>query len=190
MVRYIIITIPPQHIRREINELRAEISNDTGSKTALMYPPHITMRTGAMVPDEKTDEFITGFDRHLEDARMVEVATGGIKTTTYTKPAGKTGYLLYYDIHLTRQLEQLHTYLLEYDTFIKRKQPEFHPHLTLAFDDLTQSACANALNAIQSGAYQPVKHYKWEIDTIALYVKEKDRWVPAFEKKPGKSVVL
>jgi hypothetical protein len=59
--RLIIITVPPPDVAAALHRARSEAARLTGSVAALAYPPHLTLRTGAVVPADGTHAFLEGF---------------------------------------------------------------------------------------------------------------------------------
>jgi Bacterial phosphonate metabolism protein (PhnI) len=60
MVRFVIITVPPPELSVLLESTRAAAASLTRSCAALAYPPHITLRTGAVVPEESVESFASG----------------------------------------------------------------------------------------------------------------------------------
>lgn len=63
ITRFIIITVPPQPIFRKLEKLIKECSLLGNTYEAVAYPPHITLRTGALVPNGDVKPFVEGFKK-------------------------------------------------------------------------------------------------------------------------------
>ena len=78
-VRFIIISTLPDNISNEINILREKLKEVTGACQALTYPPHITLRTGVIVPFSEIQTFIKEFGEIVKDVVPFEIENGRIK---------------------------------------------------------------------------------------------------------------
>ena len=61
IVRLIIISLPPEPLLGRLTELRREMCALADSREALRYPVHITLRTGALVPEDELPRFFELF---------------------------------------------------------------------------------------------------------------------------------
>ncbi len=173
--RFIFITTPPEPLLSELEAFRRELSLISGSRGALAYPPHITLRTGAILPHAEIPSFINGLRDHLRDASAAPIETAGHHFTEYHS-GGVKKHILYYAIKLNRELMDLHRHLLEYRPFIKGQQAEYQPHLTLLFDDLSPEA--HALLQQDSAITARLKNNEcsWICEHLGLYHKTGDSW--------------
>ena len=64
-VRFIIITVPPPALSVLLESARAAAASLTRTCAALAYPPHVTLRTGALVPEESVESFAAGLRESL-----------------------------------------------------------------------------------------------------------------------------
>ena len=167
-IRFVIITVPPVKIQKEINKFRKEMSKCGNTFEALTYPPHITLRTGAVVPKENLDIFFEGFERHIFDTvNPFIIETQGIEGGTYLSGEEKK-YYYYYKIKLSEKLDKLNKNLLQYDLYKKSNKTQFMPHITMAFDDLT----IEEFNNIKKEMYDKIKsapNYSWTFNNIGFY---------------------
>lgn len=143
--RLVIITVPPPDLELRLSRLLERVGELTGAREALRYPPHITMRTGALVPSAELDEYIAGFSEHVERSPFSDVRISATRLlwSTY-RSAGQLRHFIGYEIEPTDELLGLHRYLLSYDRYIKATQTSFWPHLSIAYHDLTPDAAALA----------------------------------------------
>jgi len=177
ITRFIIITVPPPSISGKLQKLIAECSILGDSREASSYPPHITLRTGALVPNEEIRAFAEGFERHCAGLHRVKITTDGIQFETYLKDGIKK-YFIGYHIAKTKRLFDLHLELMAYDPFIKKRQNEFNPHLSLAYHDLEEESFIRLKDYITANPDAYGHDYSWELDNVSLYAKKGEKWEP------------
>ena len=98
--------------------------------------PHITLRTGVIVPETALSDFIIEFGRLLNGERAFPVCTEGIFCGTYEQDNGPRP-IVCYRIRKERPLLALNKKLLSYHKFRQSDRTCFEPHLTIAYEDLT-----------------------------------------------------
>jgi 2'-5' RNA ligase len=173
-VRFIIISTLPEDITNEINVLREKLSKITGSFQALTYPPHITLRTGAIVPIDEIYQYITEFGETVKNVTPFDIETDGLKFTNYISNA-KLKNLIIYKIMHNPELSALNLNLLNYEKYKKSNNNNFKPHLTLAFDDLSEKGFKDGSSFLDK---QEIKNFKWNCNNISLFRFKEDKWVP------------
>jgi 2'-5' RNA ligase len=173
-VRFIIITTLPEDISSEIENLRKKLSRVTGSCQALTYPPHITLRTGVVVPADEILYFIKEFGEIIKDVSSFNVETDGLKYTNYLSN-GKLKNLIIYKIMHNPELCALNLNLLIYEKYKKSNNNNFKPHLTLAFDDLSRDGFNDGCSFLDR---EEILNYKWTCDNISLFQFRENKWVP------------
>ena len=72
-------------------------------------------------------------------------------------------------------LEMLHRHLLQFKAWIKGPQNSFHPHLTIAFDDLDQAWTKTLTKHFSTPARKPAD-FGFTVDSVALYYEKPEGW--------------
>jgi len=174
-VRFVIISLPPRAIRDTIEALRRPLNEEIGAREALRYPPHITLRTGLVCPDDKADEVAEAFLDHARTMEAVPVRTEGLFFTSYGPPGNQHG-LVGWSVAATEPLLVLHRGLLAFTDWAKGPQGPFRPHVTLAFDDLGADEVERLRLKIQA-IKPPIPEFSWKVDHVALYHETLQGWV-------------
>ncbi len=175
-IRLIIITVPPPAAAEELDRLRRQVCRISGSRAALSYPPHVTLRTGVIVPPGCMDGFIEGFGKVVGAWRPFPIRTDGLFHFPYTDGADRK-LVFGFRIRLDPPLAGLNRRLLSYTKFRKSRKRAFHPHLTLAFDDLALEGLEAAQAALSTSGMHP-QSMSWPLDNVSLYRLEGARWRP------------
>jgi len=174
-MRFVVIGLPPPALCDEIEVLRRPLNRLVGAVQALRYPPHLTLRTGLVCPDDRADEVSRGFLAHAATLFQAPVATRGLFYTTYGVPEDKRG-MVGWSVLPSFELLALHQGLLEYSAWQKGPQNGFQPHLTLAFDDLSPAG-VETLRAELARRSEPVPDFRWTLDRVSLYHELPGGWV-------------
>lgn len=174
-MRFVIITLPPPAIRDEVEALRRPLNEAVGAREALRYPPHLTLRTGLVCPDDRADEVARAFLAFAAPLNSVGVQTQGLFFTTYGPPANERG-MVGWSVAVTPGLWELHRGLLGFTDWAKGVQGEFRPHVTLAFDDLRVED-VETLRQRLAASPSPVPEFSWTIDHVALYFEGREGWL-------------
>ncbi len=177
-VRFIIITVPPPDVAAALEAPRRAAAERSGSRAALAFPPHVTLRTGAIVPARSISEFAVGVRVALGPWRPFPIAARELFHTLYENGGGGLKHMVGWRVDLDEPLLGLHKALLSFDRFQRRPQPSFEPHVTLAFDDLEESEAAALLadTRSQPNLYPPV--LRWTCDNVGLYRQCDEAWEP------------
>lgn len=173
-MRFVIITVPPRTIGERIDALRRPLNEAVGAHEALRYPPHLTLRTGLLCPDEQAGAVAKDFLSHAATLGAVPVRTEGVFYTTYGEPGQERG-MVGWSIGATGPLLALHRDLLSYLPWAKSTQTTFRPHLTLAFDDLGAAEVEVLRQRIESSP-APFPTFSWTVDHVALFHETPEGW--------------
>lgn len=169
MTRFIIISLPPPAISHPLEEIRLRLAELTGAREALRYPVHITLRTGALVPEESVQSFWEGWQAHIS------------RPDSPPLPAFETVGLLYEDSFVgylaktTAQVMAYHKYLLSYDPWIKSLQTAYFPHLSLAYGDLPPGGTEECRKWLE-GQRLASKNWRWRCQEPELFVEADGIW--------------
>jgi 2'-5' RNA ligase len=176
-VRFIIISTPPQEIAQRIDEARALICDLGASRAALAYPPHVTLRTGALVPGPLVPKFIDAFAGVVGRWSPFPVRTEGLWRTSYMD-RDREKYLVGYRVRKDAPLAELNDRLLRCTTWRASDRLHFEPHLTLAFDDLDLDGYVRISHWLDENPRALPEGFEWSCDNVGLYRREGESWTP------------
>jgi 2'-5' RNA ligase len=180
-VRFIIITVPPADVAARLEEARREASGLTHSRAALAYPPHVTLRTGAIVPPDSIGKFAAGMRTALGEWSPFPMRAEGLMHSVYEDHDGLSRHIVGWRVPADEPLLRVHRDLLSFRLYQRRAQPPFEPHLTLAFEDLEeQDAGRLLLHAASRPEIFPLE-LCWTCDRVGLYREMDESWEPFFE---------
>jgi 2'-5' RNA ligase len=174
-VRFIIITTPPDPVSRSVEIARARACEIGGSRAALAYPPHVTLRTGAFVPVAMVGTFINAFGAALGSWEPFTIRTEGLLLSPY-QDGDREKHLVAYRIALDEPLAELNRRLLSYTPWRASNRLHFLPHLTLAFDDLDRDGFNRLKEWLERDAAAVPAGFEWTCDNVGLYRRESDSW--------------
>jgi 2'-5' RNA ligase len=161
----------------EIETIRKELNTLAGSRVALSYPPHITLRTGVIVPETEISDFVREFGQLLYGEKPFPVCTEGIYCGTYEQD-GIPQPIVCYLIKKEKPFLALNKKLLSYYKYRKSDRTGFEPHLTIAYEDLTFEGFEKIQNHIANHPELHARTFSWTCNHVGLYVHEADRWQP------------
>ena len=176
-VRFIVITTPPRDVCGSIDEARKLVSGISGSRAALAYPPHVTMRTGMLVPSALVSSFIDSFEAVVIGWNPCPIRTDGLWITSY-RDREEEKYLVGYRVAKDPGLTAMNSRLLTYTTWRASSRLSFEPHLTLAFDDLDLDGFVRVQHWLNDNPGGLPKAFSWTCDNVGLYRREGDSWCP------------
>ena len=175
VIRFVIISVLPEPVCSEIRALSEELCNMSGSKTALSYPPHITIRTGALVPFQKVDGYIEGFKSHVYGFVSKKIEKDLLKTDrlvfTEYHDKGERKNMIAYFMRKSPWLKVLNKTLDQYRDFKKTPKKEFIPHISLAYDDLDDKKLSELKRYIGSKMDKFGKRFSFYLPKVSLYYK-------------------
>lgn len=134
---YFIALIPPSPLRDEIQKLKLDVREKFGSEHALNAPPHITLLSPFRFEEEHMDRLHS----------MLEVFAQGFDPfeVQFHDFSSFPPQVVFIDVFKSSRLTEIQTDLEELarsnSELFKYNYDErpYHPHLTLAFKDLTKS---------------------------------------------------
>lgn len=177
LIRFIIITVPPAEVTEQIDRFRHAIAEIGDTWEALAYPPHVTLRTGALVPPEHAEQFADRLVQHLSQVRSFPIETAALQQTTYHSD-GDLRHFVGYEIDRSDSLMRLHRRLLEQRRWIKGEQREFRPHLSVAYHDLDAAGASRVQRWIDANRQRVPAGFRWMCDNVALYTRGAGNWEP------------
>jgi 2'-5' RNA ligase len=174
-VRFIIISTPPGEVSRQIDDARRTVNHVAGSRAALAYPPHVTLRTGALVPGPLVPKFIDAFNAVIGRWSPFPIRTDGLWRTSYMD-RDREKYLVGYRVLKDAPLAELNQRLLRCTTWRASDRLHFEPHLTLAFDDLELDGYVKVTHWLDANPGALPEGFAWTCDNVGLYRREGDAW--------------
>jgi hypothetical protein len=75
-------------------------------------------------------------------------------------------------------LMDLHARLASYGPWRRRTQPSFEPHLTLAFEDITEGGARLLLDHAEGNPQTFPPDLSWPCNNVGLYRKNEFHWEP------------
>ena len=173
--RFIVISVLPREAACRVDEARRRICSVGRSKAALSYPPHITLRTGALVPPEEVSSFIEDFGRVVGTWEPFLVRTDGLLLTSY-RDGEALKYLIGYRVVKDVALAGLNERLLRYERWRATDRLAFEPHLTLAFDDLGLTGYEEARSWLEENPQAIPESLEWTCDNVGVFRQEGGQW--------------
>lgn len=172
MKRFIIISHLSEQLSKLIVKEQKKLFNLTGSKEALLYPPHITLRTGALVPEDKIEHYLSSFQNNIIGINPFYIKSNSCIFDTYIFE-GKKNYFIGYSIFPEAELISLHKRLWDFSEYAKPRKKDFNPHISLAYKDLSFEKFEEAKKNWQPSITQPLEGL---IDSISLYHFKNECW--------------
>lgn len=176
-IRLIIITVPPPAVQSELAGLRAICSGVSASHAAAAYPPHVTLRTGVIVPQAAMGTFLDEFGCLLDGVGPFAIATGGIVFRTSSRDEGVVP-IVALEIEPSAELVSLNARLLRYRPYPASGRTGFWPHLTLAFQDLSTEGLRKLERHFAAREELRSRRFAWLCDNVSLYRLDGSRWRP------------
>ncbi len=174
-IRFIIITVLPEAVAPGFDEARRRVCEIGGSRSALSYPPHVTLRTGVLVPVEDVEAFTEEIAAVAGTWDPFPVTTEGFLFTEY-EDGEERKYLVGYRIQKDPRLTSLHERLLRYERWRASNRLGFEPHLTLAFDDLRMEGFQRIQNWFEGNPGDLPARLEWSCDNVGLYRRQGALW--------------
>ncbi len=174
-IRFIIITVLPDDVARRFDSARRLVCEVGRSRASLAYPPHVTLRTGALVPVEHVSAFLEGFSEALGAWDPFSVTTDGFLLSGYQDGEVRK-YLAGYRVRKDPPIMSLNTRLLRFEKWRASNRLVFEPHLTLAFDDLTEEGMQRVRLWLDENPNGLPTGFQWSCDNVCLYRPQGDSW--------------
>jgi 2'-5' RNA ligase len=174
-VRFIIVTAAPPDVAGRIDEARRRVAEIGGCRSALAYPPHVTLRTGALVPAPLVSSFLDAFGTVVGRWTPFPIRTDGLLQTSY-RDRDQEKYLVGYRVLKDAPLAELNERLLRCSAWRASSRLHFEPHLTLAFDDLDREGYRRTSDWIQENSGALPGSFTWICDNVGLYRREESVW--------------
>lgn len=164
-MRFVIITLAPDDLASTIDDLRRPF-NRPGCSEALEYPPHVTLRTGLVCPDDQAATVAGEFLEHASRCRRASIRTQGLFSAVSPGEGGEQ-LLVGWSVVPQEELLALHQNLLLYQKWPKGPQGPFHPHLSLVYGP----------RPIVGDPRPKAPDFEWTADHVALFFRGPEAWV-------------
>jgi len=174
-VRFVIITALPQPAAAAFDQARRAACRVGRCRAALVYPPHVTLRTGALVPRESVDSFLRELGETVGEWDPFPLQTKGLLFTTYSEGEARKN-LVGYEIEKDRALMELNARLLRHETWRASNRLGFQPHITLAFDDLTEEGAKSIREWLDQSPDALPSGFQWTCDNVGVYRRVGGLW--------------
>lgn len=175
-VRFVIINVTPAALSARLRPTMERVGEIGESRTALAYPPHVTLRTGAIVPRGQIDSWLEGFREHAAGLEPVTMRTNGFAHTTY-QSGGEARHFFGYTMEPTAELLHAHRRLLAYEPYRKSNQDSYWPHLSVAYHDVTDEGAARIEALLAAEPELLPRALEWRCTEAGLYHQVGERWV-------------
>lgn len=178
----------PEPLASRLRATRDRLAAVSGARESLTYEPHVTLRTGFLVPPDELPAHIDRFGSHLAryaGAPPLIRAMSAPIHEPYPGPGGTERHFVGYPIAPDEGLMALHRHALAYSAYRKGPQAPFHPHLTLAFHDLTAEGAGAALADLEREPAPSPDAVAWRIDAVTLRIRGEATWEVVAELPVG-----
>jgi 2'-5' RNA ligase len=173
-MRYIVISVPPEPMAREIHRLQKTLSGRTGAREALRYPPHVTLRTGLVCPETAAGDAVHAFLEHARALKGAEIVCTGPAASAYRDASGIERGFLGYKVTLSDDLLRLHRGLLAFSPWMKGPQGSYEPHVSLCYHDVSPAEVRVLLKEFRQELEE--QRPSWRADTVELWEQTGDTW--------------
>jgi 2'-5' RNA ligase len=173
--RFIIINVIPQPFYNVAFDMMKRCGINGNSKTALSYPPHLTLRTGVILENQNIPGFIKEFGEVVSLQGPLEVKINGIMTTDHFQDE-ENNYIAYYNVEKTEKLVNLNNLLLTYHKYKKSYKTDFQPHISICYGDLTRENYNRVASYINTN--DSIKNFKtsYILENVCLYINKYGHW--------------
>jgi len=175
-MRLIIISTLPLELAGPIAGLQKKIGARADAREALRYPPHITLRTGLVCPDDQAEGVARDFLEHARTRYPIAVRADSVVASAYTDSTGIERGFLAYRIARTAELRALHLHLLAYTAWQKGPQGPFEPHLSLCYKDVAPPMVSHLAEEFDQELRTTIP--AWRLERVELWREEAAGWVP------------
>ena len=170
---YFIAVMPPQKICEEIRSIQSDFANQFGSSAALKVIPHITLKAPVKLHALEHARLLDWFEKLVINIRPFK-----IELKNYGCFAHKEHPVIFIqpvmnDILFTLQKETARNFGIAYPEIpVRRTEVTFHPHITVAYKDLTFEKFLEAWEIYKTKTYSSI----FEINELHLLQHQQSRW--------------
>lgn len=167
---YFIALIPPEPLKEQIQDIKLEVKDKFNSSHSLNAPPHITLISPFRMEEEQEDQLDSLLEVFAQGFQPFNVQ---LKNFSTFPPR-----VVFIDVVKSPELVELQKKLEE----IARSKPEmfaynyqereYHPHVTLAFKDLSKSNFYKAWDTFKDRDFEE----NFVSDHVYLLKHNGERW--------------
>ncbi len=130
---FFIAVVPPHDIRDEIMSLKKSMAENYGSRKALNSPPHITLHMPFKIKENKLSDLISELNYSVEGTEYFNLQLNGFG---FFEPR-----VVFVKVEKSFELDELQKRVIKAMKRMNQfnanyKDRPFHPHMTIAFQDL------------------------------------------------------
>ncbi|HBQ60572.1 MAG TPA: hypothetical protein DD671_13360 [Balneolaceae bacterium] len=167
---YFIALIPPEPLKDQIQDIKLEVKEKFGSSHSLNAPPHITLLSPFRMDEEQEDQLDSLLEVFAQGFEPFEVQ---LKNFSTFPPR-----VVFIDVMKSTELQNLQQKLE--DTARSRSEMfaynyherEYHPHVALAFKDLSKSNFYKAWDAFKDREFEE----QFTADQLYLLKHDGEQW--------------
>lgn len=169
---YFIALIPHRELREQITVLKQDFATRFNSKKALKVFPHITLKAPFKLSTNAHEELIRWFnDLHLLQGQF------RIQLKNFGAFDNKRNPVVFVQPVVTKELQALRQQLIAsfssaFPALLHPVDREFHPHITIAYRDLSTVMFTKAWSEYQNKQFDA----SFEIDAIYLCQHDSKKW--------------
>ncbi|MCB0656416.1 MAG: 2'-5' RNA ligase family protein [Saprospiraceae bacterium] len=163
---YFIALLPPEDLQFSVNQFKEIAWEKFHSRQALKSPPHITL-----VPPQRWKASTAA----MVKKKMQNWAGGQIPFSIQLQDFGAfVPRVVYIQVVSTPALETIHQECNQIlKPYLEKIDPRpYHPHMTIAFKDLSQSAFYRAWDYFRQIPFTS----SFRVDSITLLIHQEGRW--------------
>lgn len=167
---YFVALIPPEPFRQQGLEMKEHFRDTYESKASLNSPPHITLHPPFKLKEGEGEEEL--------EQRLGQVAADFSPFEVSLKDYGAfSPRVIYIDVEEQPEMEKLQKAVMKQVVELaeeEKKRPDhpFHPHMTLAFRDLTKPNFRRAWQEYKDKELS----YRWEARQFTLLKHNGKNW--------------
>ena len=162
---YFIAIAPQQELSEKIRSISKDFAERFESVKAFNNFPHITIIPPFKFPEEKEDLLLNNFSYIKLDESAFELELNSFQTF-----ANRRNPVIYIHPEYSEPLKRLYNELNEFFYFTPYKN--FHPHITVAYRDLTPENFEKAWEEYQ---HKPFNE-KFVVNTVGIYKFTNNKW--------------
>ena len=170
--RYLIAVVPPEKVCEKIEKIKYHFRDNYNSRASLHAPPHVTLHMPFEWKDKKEDALCDALKKFFLTQSQFD-----LELLNFSSFPPKT---IFVDVVTSQMLnmleERLHDFCKkELNLFNARyKDLPFHPHITVAFRDLSKTTFAEAWTDFRSRTFSD----KFTVSKISLLKHNTKVWEP------------
>lgn len=177
--KYFVAILPPQEILKQVHDLKIELREEFGVKYALKSPPHITLKMPFVLEEKKVDLLRRSVEVLMENSPAFEVT---LKAVDHFRRK-----VIFLQVILPDDFTEIQKKLVahlkrEFHLPIELSDSNYHPHMTVAFQDIKKADFDSIYDRVKSYDY----HANFLVKDLWLLQKNEGVWKPLKSMEIGK----